>query len=346
MVKKEEKEETSIITTESTQEEIDIVEKLGASLSTDAKPTHARYLWYGDYGEGKTYLLGQFNELLKKHGTRGCFGMDFDGAMSNVLKSAGIEMPIKTYLGRSGYSTFEADIGNFYKQSHGFGALVIDPLTAFERVVMNQAMLINPIDRNLKGKLMTLPHGMPSVQDFGVEFEVINNILQFLQNVSLHMHVVMTAHIIERHNPITNVVEFLPAISGKKMPSAIGRWFNEVWWIHGEMKQRNIERIAQTASYNKYKCKSQVYGMPHSLPAIEALEKTLAAYTTGNVRPVKAPPEKPSLGEQGHHPEDLLAQPAFDEPDSPASRKERRVKAEEDLLKRMEEGRTGVTSTT
>ena len=84
------------------------------------------------------------------------------------------------------------------------------------------------------------------------------------------MHFVMTAHMLERQNPITNMTEFLPAISGKKMPSALGRWFNEVWHIHGEMVKGEIQRMAQTASFNKYKCKSQVNGMPYELPVAEA----------------------------------------------------------------------------
>ena len=305
------------ISTQSTQQEIDIVEQLKASSTLDAKPTYARYLWYGDFGEGKTYLVGQFNEMLKKRGTRGCFGMDFDGAMRNVLKSAGVEMPVKTYLGENAYSDFEADITKFYTESYGFGAIVIDPLTAFERVVMKKVMAINPIQRHLKKKLMTLPHGVAAIQDYGIEFEVITNILQFLQTISLNMHVIMTAHIIERHNPITNVVEFLPAITGKKMPSALGRWFNEVWWVHGEMVKGEIVRIAQTASYNKYKCKSQVSGMPYELPVLEALERTLEAYNVGDVRASKpAPPPSPreAMLPAHHrlHPEDLDAQPEID----------------------------------
>ena len=99
-----------IITTESTQAEIDIVEKLGAIISTDALPTYARYLWYGDLGEGKTYLTGLLHNLLVQKGSRGCFGMDFDGAMRNVLKSAGIAMPVKTYVGKTAYDQFEHDI--------------------------------------------------------------------------------------------------------------------------------------------------------------------------------------------------------------------------------------------
>ena len=301
--------EVKEVRTESTQEEIDIVAKLGATLSTDAGPTFARYLWYGDYGEGKTYMIGILNEMLKERGTRGCFGMDFDGAMRNVLKSAEISMPVKTYLGDDAYNTFENDIAQFYTSNQGFGALIIDPLTAFERIIMKKVLRVNPISRHLKGKMNALPYGTMSIQDYGIAFEIILNILQFLQSVSLHMHVVMTAHIIERQNPVTTVTEFLPSISGKKMPSSIGRWFNEVWRIHSEMVKGDIGRYAQTASFDKFKCKSQVKGMPYDLPVVAALEKTLDAYASGDVMPMKR-----GKKEGMTHPEDLDEQTSLDEP--------------------------------
>ena len=52
------------LTTTSTQAEIDIVDKLGAILATDEKTSHTRYLWYGDLGEGKTYLTGILHKIL------------------------------------------------------------------------------------------------------------------------------------------------------------------------------------------------------------------------------------------------------------------------------------------
>ena len=271
------------ITTESSQAEIDIVEKLGAILSTNERPSFTRYLWYGDLGEGKTYLAGLLHKILVEKGTRGCFGMDFDGAMRNVLRSAGITMPVKTYLGSTAYDEFENDIGYFAAKNHGFGAIVIDPLTAFERIIMKKVMRINPIDRNLKSKLTTLPYGAPAIQDYGVQFEVMNNIFQLLQSISLHMNVILTAHIMERSNPVTNITEFLPSMPGKRMPSSVGRWFNEVWRIHAELKKGELVRFAQTASLHKFKCKSQVHGMPYDLPVEDAILRTIDAYTAGKI---------------------------------------------------------------
>ena len=298
----------SEITTESTQAEIDIVERLGAILATDAKPSYARYLWYGDFGEGKTYLAGMLHEVLVKKGTRGCFGMDFDGAMRNVLKSAGVAMPVKTYLGPTAYDEFENDIIAFSADNHGFGGLIIDPLTAFERVIMKKVLRINPIDRHLKGKLKTLPQGASAIQDYGIQFEVMNNIFQLFQSISLHMNLVLTAHIIERSNPVTHLTEFLPSMPGKRMPSSVGRWFNEVWRIHSELDGDKVVRFAQTASFNKYKCKSQVLGMPKDLPVAEALERTLVAYMTGGVTPASAVSKKDQT-----HPGDLDAQKELEE---------------------------------
>ena len=295
--------ETRVITTESTKAEIDIIDQLGAILATDAEPSFARYLWYGDLGEGKTYLTGLLHNALVAQGTRGCFGMDFDGAMRNVLKSAGVAMPVKTYLGATAYDSFENDIMLFAEKSHGFGALIIDPLTAFERIIMKKVMRINPISRNLKDKLGTLPYGAPALQDYGVQFEVLNNIFQLFQSISLHMNLVLTAHIIERSNPVTNITEFLPSMPGKRMPSSIGRWFNEVWRIHTESVKGSPVRFAQTASMNKYKCKSQVYGMPDDLPVDEAISRTLRAYQTGSGG--VAPTPAGDVRSQKTHPGDM-----------------------------------------
>lgn len=293
------------IETKSTQEEIDIVKQMGAILATDAGPSFARYLWYGDLGEGKTFLSGILHKALVKKGTRGCFGMDFDGAMLNVLKSANIDMPVKTYVGPNAYDEFEDDIMLFAQKSYGFGALVIDPLTAFERIIMKKVMRINPISRNLKGKLGTLPYGAPAIQDYGVQFEVMNNIFQLFQLISLHMNLVLTAHVIERSNPVTNVTEFLPSMPGKRMPSSIGRWFNEVWRIHTESSEGKPVRFAQTVSVNKFKCKSQVHGMPDDLPVEEAIKRTIDAYLTGDVSPT---PTGDLKDEGSKHPGDLDAQ--------------------------------------
>ena len=256
--------------------------------------------------------------------------MDFDGAMRNVLKSAQIDMPVKTYVDKNAYDEFENDIAMFASDNHGFGAIVIDPLTAFEAVVMQKVMRVNPIKRNFQSKVRLLPQGAPSPQDYGIEFGIINNVFKFLQATSLHMNVVMTAHILARENPVTNITEFLPAISGKKMPSSIGRWFNEVWRIHGEMRGEKIVRYAQTASYNKFKCKSQVHDMPHDLPVEEALQRTIDAYMTGKVEPV---PDAPLTDET--HPGDMLSQKDVDsESEAKTTEAEESISPEE-LLGRM-----------
>ena len=326
--------ETRVITTKSTTAEIDIIDRMGAILATDAEPSFARYLWYGDLGEGKTYLTGLLHNALVAQGTRGCFGMDFDGAMRNVLKSAGVEMPVKTYLGKTAYDTFENDIMMFSEKSHGFGALIIDPLTAFERIIMKKVMRINPISRNLKGKLETLPYGAPAIQDYGVQFEVMNNIFQLFQSISLHMNLVLTAHIIERSNPVTNITEFLPSMPGKRMPSAIGRWFNEVWRIHAESVKGQPVRFAQTVSMNKYKCKSQVYGMPDDLPVEEAIVRTLSAYQTGSGG--VAPTSSGDLKSQKTQPGDMDAQADVETTEVKVVVAEAKEASEEELIRQLQ----------
>lgn len=265
----------------------DILAELGASFTNEATPSHARYLWYGDLGEGKTHTIGILHNLLKQRGTRGVFMFDFENAAANTLKSAGFDVPYKVYSGKDSYFDFEKDITRFTAANHGFGALAFDSATVIERMVMKVVHRINPIDRYLKGKLKTLPTGISSIQDYGIAFEIAFRIFDFFIDVSRHMSIVMTAHKLERQNPITKVLEYLPAYSGKRMPSQFGRWFNEVWHIYSEMDaQDKIVRYAQTASFNKTKCKTQVKGMPHALPIEEALQRAIEAYFTGNIEEV------------------------------------------------------------
>ena len=136
----------------------------------------------------------------------------------------------------------------------------------------------------------------------------MNNIYQLFQGLSIHMNLVLTAHVLERTNPVTNITEFLPSMPGKRMPSAIGRWFNEVWRIHAEPSDGKIVRYAQTASFNKYKCKSQVHGMPHDLPVDEAIQRTIDAYLTGDV----AANSRGDLKSNKQHDGDLDAQANID----------------------------------
>ena len=75
-----------------------------------------------------------------------------------------------------------------------------------------------------------------------------------------------------------------PAITGRALPSQIGAWFNEVWYLTSSGYRGDLTRTVQTMAGNDevsgylVNCKSQIAGMPFSLPATLAIERTLIAY--------------------------------------------------------------------
>lgn len=246
----------------------------------DTPRVHGRHLWYCDYGGGKTYLLGLLHRyLVDKEGSRGLYLFDFDIG-TNTLRSAEKfdDMEFDYYTGEGAYHRFETKLAALSEDSEGFGGLAIDSLTTLEKVVMKHIKtVVAPNTKRPMGGMIA------NEQDYGCLVQVIENILPFLQAVSLKMEVVMTAHMQERRNEETHVLWNLPSVTGKKLPSKIGAYFNEVWHIEATKKDKIIERIAQTATFDRFKCKTQIKGMPFTLDVEEALALAIKAYGVGAV---------------------------------------------------------------
>ena len=249
-------------------------------IATDVKQHHFRGLWYSDFGEGKTYLLGLFHNALKERGTKGLYLLDTDRGV-NTLATGGFDVAFDDVSG--GTKSQSEDAYQFFtrrlneldqNEGEGYGAVAIDSLTTLQKIIMAHVHTISTAKRPLGGILS-------SQQDYGALIQIMENLFPFLQRLSTHMDVIMTAHLLERRNEDTGQLWLLPSIMGKKFPSQIGLWFNEVWRLSAERSGNEITRKAQTASFNRHKCKSQVADMPHILPVEEALERTMNAYSKG-----------------------------------------------------------------
>ena len=243
---------------------------------------HGRHLWIGDYGSGKTYMLGQMHNELKKNGSKGLYLMDIDIG-HKTLKSAGIadDMELAMFTGKEAYVRWAAKIKEFATDNLGYGGLAIDSLTALEKHCLKHIMTeIAPTKDRPLGFL-------PSLQDQGALVNMLEGIMPYLQSISLHMEVIMTAHLQTRRDEISNIAWNLPSIVGKKLPSKIGSYFNEVWLIEAEKKivegESVIERTAQTATFDRNKCKTQVKDMPLKLPTHEAITRAVKAYEIGEI---------------------------------------------------------------
>lgn len=242
-------------------------------IATEMEVSHGRYLWYGDLGCGKTYLIGMMHEVLKKRGTKGIYMFNFDKG-ENTLTTAGFDVAFDYFVGRDAYPAFERRLGELSNDNEGYGGYAFDSLTTMEKLIMNHVHKINDVKRHLGF--------VSNQQDYGILIQIIENLMPFLQELSLNAEVIMTAHLLERRDEDTGKLWFLPSVTGKKLPSKIGLWFNEVWRIWGEKKGDKIERFAQTAAYDKFQCKSQVAGMPLACPVDVALHKAVEAYNLGN----------------------------------------------------------------
>ena len=237
---------------------------------------HGRHLWIGDYGCGKTYMLGQMHNELKKNGSKGLYLMDTDIG-HKTLKSAGIadDMEFDMFTGKGAYVRWSEKLKEFADGNQGFGGLSIDSITSLEKHMLKHIMTVIAAEKDR-------PLGfLPSLQDQGALVNMLEGILPYLQAISLHMEVIMTAHLQLREDEITNVAWYLPSIVGKKLPSKLGSYFNEVWVVNAEKKSDAIERTVQTATFNRFKCKTQVKDMPLTLPTHDAIKLAVKAYEIG-----------------------------------------------------------------
>jgi len=237
---------------------------------------HGRHLWIGDYGAGKTYMLGQIHNELKKNGSKGLYLMDVDIG-HKTLKSAGIadDMELKMLVGAGAYPEFADLLKGFAEDTRGYGGIAIDSLTSLEKIILKHIMT-----EIAAGKDRPLGF-LPSLQDQGALVNMIETIMPYLMAISLKMEVIMTAHLQERKSEDTGILWKLPCVTGRKLPSKLGSYFNEVWLIDAQMMDGKIVRTAQTATYDRNKCKTQIKDMPLKLSTDEAIKLAIKAYEIG-----------------------------------------------------------------
>lgn len=233
-----------------------------------------RILLIGPFGVGKTYLVGYLSKRLQELTGKGIKLFDFDLGWQ-TLKSAGFSLDVTSYLvnpERKGeaFEEFESDFHEYLANPGNYSGFGIDNLTTFQGCGMDYVFSINQISRRL-GILA-------NENDYGVLVTTLTQVLPQILQISRHSVFIMTAHTRMMENKDTGEVKIMPAISGRSLPSQIGGWFNEVWFLKAEGYRGDVQRVAQTASGNQVDCKSQIAGMPYELPVLIAVEKALIAY--------------------------------------------------------------------
>lgn len=145
--------------------------------------------------------------------------------------------------------------------------LVIDPITMFSRGVLNHIIKTNP-----GIKRVTSAQGVqPGLVDYGILRREFSKLIPGL--LSLPCHVVFTSHLSVSKDDITGEIIRGPVMDGS-FASELNAYFKEAWVLTVDKGRR----IAQTQSDFKYKCRSQIYGLPEKFDftdGFKALEKYL-----------------------------------------------------------------------
>jgi hypothetical protein len=241
-------------------------------IATEEKIVFPRMFLMGDFGCGKTYFLGLLHKKLKAAGSKGLYLCDFDKGYP-TLTTGGFDVAFDLYVDRnakdpSAWERFVEKIGEFEEKGNmGYGGIAVDSLTSLHTALMNYAISINYI----KGRRYTMGFGMSTQNDFGVLVNVMTQMFPQFITLSDLLIFIMTAHVKERQNPITQEVELMPAVAGRSLPSQIGDWFNEVWYMFNDGSLMSPDRVVQTAQGNKINCKTQC-GLEPIMKLDEALD--------------------------------------------------------------------------
>lgn len=135
-----------------------------------------------------------------------------------------------------------------------YKTIILDSITTFSRATLNHIVKTNP-----GIKRVTTKQGVqPGIQDYGIlrrEFaKLIPGIL------SLPCNIIMTAHVNVTKDDITGEIVRGPVMDGS-FSQELAVYFKEVWMLNVDKGKR----LAQTQSDYKYKCRSQIPGLPNPL---------------------------------------------------------------------------------
>jgi hypothetical protein len=236
-----------------------------------------RFLFMSPFGGGKTWLTGYVAKRLMELTGKGMKGFDFDLGWQ-TLKSAGIPVDLISYVLEPGshgvaWDEFEVDFHNYLRDPGKYGGFFIDSLTTLQGCAMDYVFRENKISRRSVGKFQ-----LTNENDFGALVTMLMQVLPQILKISSHSVFVMTAHTRFIEDKVQGGTKMRPAVSGQALPSQIGGWFNEVWYLKAEGYRDDVVRLAQTMSDSTVDCKTQIAGMPFELSSIVAVEAALIAY--------------------------------------------------------------------
>lgn len=142
-----------------------------------------------------------------------------------------------------------------------FATIIVDSITTFSRSTLKHIVKTNP---GIK-RVATKQGVQPGMQDYGILRREFARLIPGL--LSLPCNVIMTAHINTTKDDITGEIIRGPVMDGS-FSQELGVYFKEVWY----MSVDKGKRIAQTQSDYKYKCRSQIPGLPEKFDVTNGYE--------------------------------------------------------------------------
>lgn len=219
-----------------------------------------KLLLYGDSGAGKTCFAGGLPLPI--------LYLDFDGKVSSAARYysddkdrlAQIEVvKLNDNIGSDPVNELTKimrDLETQHKSgSMKFKTIVIDSITTFSSACLRHIVKTNPgIKRSVSAQGV-----QPGMQDYGILKREFARMIPGL--LSLNMNVVMLGHIAVTKDENTGEL-----IRGCMMDGSFSEelpiYFEEVWRAYVDTKGNHK---AQTQSDYKYKCRSQIKGLPKEI---------------------------------------------------------------------------------
>ncbi len=223
---------------------------------------------YGKSGFGKTHFAGTFPKP---------YFFDFDKGML-TLRDKAIEYDTYQDLYRngvkyqSGWKGVQKVLGRFEQGvfkglddrelSYVPETLVFDSLTTLVQYIASDVASLNG-------------HMSPQWEDWG---KTVQPVIDFFKRINaLDFHAVLVAHEDLLKDDILGNIVYRPYAFGKKIPSEICVYFDEVYRLNVEEKGGEQEYTMRTAAGSMYTAKSRLGLDPLMDPTYDAIMKCLSA---------------------------------------------------------------------
>lgn len=242
-------------------------------LSEVSIENNHKLLLYGDPGEGKTVFSTSFPGPTML--------LDFDGKADSAAlfykdKPAVLDGVEVMNLASNMYEDPMQELNLFIdkelipQQRAGemkYKTIIVDSITTFSRAVLAHIIRTNPKIKRTESRQGV----QPGLQDYGILKREFGKLIPGL--LSLPCNIIFTAHLDAQKDDTTGELIRGPIMDGA-FSAQLPIYFKEVWRIYAEKGTR----MAQTQSNYKYKCRSQIPGLPDPLDITQgykALEKYL-----------------------------------------------------------------------